>query len=285
MKTDNVCALKPKSPGASWAPVLFEPLPGSEERLTIAVAAVNAEGDYRCQATINPKALKTVFQGECGFVKGVVSVTISSCEAFLSSNQNLNAWEPPLDGIYLGKVQDVEISSLDELISFAAPFASFLYSETLDNQAKRPTDEGFRKWDAQVKSIILRANTQLEHNFNVRVYLGNHDMPALFTFLNPSFAANLTSLTPGNLKRQLEDARAKLWSLNLLADAPNYLFKPEVRELLAGVSVAQDHPKRGLVTEAVEELRDEAERRDIAVTQVNSAQTAAQHILDRVLAA
>jgi len=63
------------------------------------------------------------------------------------------------------------------------------------------------------------------------------------------------------------------------------LFKPEIRELLAGVSVIQDHPKRALVTEAVEELRDEAERRDIAVTQVNSAQIAAQHILDRALAA
>ena len=155
----------------------------------------------------------------------------------------------------------------------------------MDNQAKQSTDEDIRKWDTQVKAIILRANTKLEHNFNVRVYLGNHDMPAFFTFLSPSFAANLTSLTPGNLKRQLEDARAKLWSLHLLADAPNYLFKPEVRELLAGVNVTQDHPKRALVTEAVEELRDEAERRDIAVTQVNSVQIAAQHILDRALAA
>ena len=281
----NMCNLKQKPPGASWAPVLFEPIPGSEERLTIAVAAVNAEGDYRCQSTINPKAAKTVFRGERGFVKDVVSVTVASCEAFLGSNRDLNAWEPPLDGVYLGKVQDVEISSLDELISFAAPFASFLYSESLDDQAKQSVREGSRKWDAQVKSIILRANTKLEHNFHVRVYLGNHDMPALFTFLSPSFAANLTSLTPGNLKRQLEDARAKLWSLHLLADAPNYLFKPEVRELLAGVSIVEDHPKRALVTEAVEELRDEAGRRDIAVTQVNSAQTAAEHILEMALAA
>lgn len=285
MKTHNIRNLKQKSPRSSWAPVLFEPIPGSEERLTIAVAAIDADGDYRCQATINPKAAKTVFQGTSGFVKDVVSVTIDSCESFLGSNGNLNAWEPPLDGVYLGKVQDVDISSLDELISFAAPFASFLYSGSLDNETRRSVNENVRKWDAQVKSIILSANTNLEHNFNVRVYLGNHDMPALFTFLSPSFAANLTSLTPGNLKRQLEDARAKLWSLHLLADAPNYLFRPEVRELLAGVGVAQDHPKRPLVTEAVEELRDEAERRDIAVTQVNSAQTAAQHILDKALAA
>ena len=285
MKTHNIHNLEQKSPGAAWAPVLFEPIPGSEERLTIAVAAVNAEGDYRCRATINPKAAKTVFQGASGFVKDVVSVTIDSCEAFLGSNGNLNAWEPPLDGVYLGKVQNVDISSLDELISFAAPFASFLYTESLDNQARRSVNEGARKWDAQVKSIILSANTKLEHNFNVRVYLGNHDMPAFFTFLSPSFAANLTSLTPGNIKRQLEDARAKLWSLHLLADAPNYLFKPEVRELLAGVNVTQDHPKRSLVTEAVEELRDEAERRDIAVTQVNSAQNAAEHILEMAMAA
>ena len=285
MKTHNMFNVKQKPPEASWAPVLFEPIPGSEERLTIAVAAVNAEGDYLCQATINPKAAKMVFRGERGFVQDVISVTIANCESFLGSNHDLKAWEPPLDGVYLGKVQDVEISSLDELIRLAAPFASLLYNESLDNQVKQSTDEGIGKWDAQVKSIILRANTKLEHNFNVRVYLGNHDMPVFFTFLSPSFAANLTSLTPSNLKRQLEDARAKLWSLHLLADAPNYLFKPEVRELLAGVNVTQDHPKRALVTEAVEELRDEAERRDIAVTQVNSVQTAAQHILDRALAA
>lgn len=226
-----------------------------------------------------------MFRGERGFVQDVVSVVLASCEAFLGSNQDLNAWEPPLDGVYLGEVQDVEIASLDELISFTAPFASFLYSESLDNQTKRLPDERSRKWDDQVKSIILRANTKLEHNFNVRVYLGNHDVPAFFTFLSPSFAANLASLTPSNIKRQLEDAWAKLWSLHLLADAPNYLFKPEVRELLAGVGVAQDHPKRAIVTEAVEELKDEAERRDITVIQVNSAQAAAQHIVDRALAA
>ena len=285
MKTHKIGKLAQKPSGACWAPVLFEPIPGSEERLTIAVAAVNAEGDYRCQATINPKTAKTVFRGECGVVKDIVSVTIANCEAFLGSNRDLNAWEPPLDSVFLGKVQEVDISSLDELISYTAPFASFLYSELSNSQAKRTTDKDFRRWDTQVKSIIVSANTNLEHNFNVRVYLGNHDVPALFTFLSPSFAANLTSLTPGNLKSQLENARAKLWSLHLLADAPNYLFKPEVRELLAGVSVTQDHPKRSLVTEAVEELRDEAERRDITVTQVNSVQTAAQHILDRALAA
>jgi len=285
MKTRNTGKRTRHPAGASWAPVLFEPIPGSEERLTIAVAAVNAEGDYRCQATINPKMVKTVFQGECGFVKDVVSLTIANCEAFLGSNRELEAWEPPLDGVFLGKVQDVEVSSLDELISYAVPFASFLYGESLNGKARQSAHEDSRGWDNQVKSIILRANTTLEHNFNVRVYLGNRDVPALFTFLSPTFAANLTSFTPGNLKSQLKDARAKLWSLNLLADAPNYLFKPKARELLAGVGVTQDHPKLPLLTEAVEELRDEAERREITVTQVNSVQRAAQHILDRAMAA
>ena len=285
MKAHSSGKLTKNPAGGCWAPVLFEPIPGSDERLTIAVVSVNADGDYRCQATINPKVAKAVFREGCGFVKDIVSVTIANCEAFLGTNRELKAWEPPLDGVFLGKVQDVEISSLDKLISYAAPFASFLYSEASKSQAKRPVQEGYRRWDTQVRSIILRANTKLEHNFNVRVYLGNHDVPALFTFLSPSFAANLTSLTPSNLKSQLEDARAKLWSLHLLADAPNYLFKPDVRELLAGVGVTQDHPKLPLVTEAVEELKDEAERRDIAVTRVDSAQKAAQHILDMAMAA
>ena len=95
--------------------------------------------------------------------------------------------------------------------------ASFLYSESSDDQTMRPTDEGFRKWDARVKSIILRANTKLEYNFNVCVYPGNHGMPALVTCLRPSFAANLASTSPGNPNRiRKMRARSDDHSIDLL---------------------------------------------------------------------
>ena len=257
---------------------------GSGERVAVAVVGCNAAGDREFLPLVNPKTAGVCFRDQAGYVKDVVALTIESCKSALDSGVALSDWEPPLEGVFLGAIQDVEASSLAELLHLAAPLASFLYREPSgrSQHSNRPAKV---PWEQQVQEQVLQANRQLGRNFNVLLPLGDHYEPAAFTFLSADFAANIVTLAPSRLNKSMEDARAKLWTLSLLDDAPNYLFRPKDRELLTGMNAAEDDPKLSNVREAAEELNDEARRRGISVFPFSSPDAAAKRILDRARAA
>ena len=284
MTTNNPERLAESSVRALWAPILFEPIPGSGERVAVALMGCNADGDREFLPLVNPKTASACFRDQAGYVKDVVALTIESCKSALDSGVALRDWEPPLEGVFLGAIQDVEASSLPELLHLAAPLASFLYREPSgrNQYSHRPAKV---PWEQQVQKQVLQANRRFDRNFNVLLHLGDHYEPATFIFLSADFAANIVTLAPNRLNKSMEDARAKLWTLGLLADAPNYLFRPKNRELLTGMNAAEDDPKLSKVREAAEELNDEAQRRGISVFPFSSPDAAAKRILDRALAA
>ena len=124
---------------------------------------------------------------------------------------------------------------------------------------------------------MINQNERLRDHLDVRVHLGQYDSPAQFTFLDAFFAANLVTFSTSNLKRRVEQARAGLWNLSLLKDGP-VLFRPERRELLAGTELS-DEPVSPNVREAIDEISDEASRRDVLVTELPSPEAVAEHIL------
>jgi len=267
---------------AWWAPMLLEPIRGSGERIAVAIVGCNADGEREFLPLVNPKVAQACFRDQADHLRAVLSMTIESCKSALESGTALQAWQPPLDGIFLGAVQVVEAASLGELLHLAAPLSSFLYQEPRSQLTNRPASV---PWERQVKAQLLQVNQRFGQNFNVLLHLGDHYEPAAFSFLSPDFAANIVTLTPNRLKKGMEDARAKLWTLSLLEDAPNYLFRPKIRELLTGMDAAEDDSKGSKVREATEELNDEAQRRGIGVFPFSSPKDAAAHILGRVRAA
>ena len=256
-----------------WAPVLFQPIPGSEERVVIAIAAVDGT-ETRCMQTIDPSILNAVFRDDRRYVTDVIRLATQSLREHLTHNPSLAAWPPPMETVFLGSEQQTTSSDIDELVRRAGAMSTVFHADYFQAQSKVPKE---RQWTEEVLAILLERNERLSDHLQVRVPLGGHDAPAQFTFLNPSLAANLVTFSRSNLKRRLEQARADLWSLSLLADAP-YIFRPQRRELLAGA----DSPKEGEdanVREAIDEIADEASRRDVLVTEFQTPGQVAEHIL------
>lgn len=268
----------------SWAPILLEPLPGSEERVAVALVAVNAEGETGFLSLTNPETAKTHFRDAARYVQDIVCVTMDSCKSALRQGVHLAAWQPPLEGVFLGVVQETLASSPNDFLRLAAPLSSFLYRDPIGD-AQQSRSKPKTAWSTRVRKQVLEANRGLKGNFDVPIHLGNHDAPAVFGFIYRSFAANLTTLSGKNLSGELREARSKLWTLNLLEDAPDFLFKPERRELLTGVDIQDDDPRRDLVHEAAEELGEEGARRGVSVIRMGSVKKAARHLLKQALAA
>ena len=98
--------------------------------------------------------------------------------------------------------------------------------------------------------------------------------PITFTFLGSSLAANVVVLSSQRLALSMREARAHLWNLSLVADAPDLLIKPQRLELLAGV-----REENARVRDAIEELDYEAKRRSVRVSRVESSEDAARRII------
>ena len=255
-----------------WATVLLQPLPGSGERVVVAVAAVSDNGETRCLRTIDPANVKAIFRDEHHYVSHLIKFVTDSLDVHLAHAQSLDNWVPPVEGVALGVHQQGKAADIDDFVRGAASLSTIFYSDQLQPRAAAAKR---RRWLDDVSAILATQNKRLCAHLDVRVPLGGHDVPATFSFLDSALAANLVTFSQGNLKTRIEDARAGLWSLSLLADAP-YIFRPERKELLAGMDVEPD----ARVQEAVAEITDEAERRSVLVTKVATPEAVADHILE-----
>ena len=209
---------------------------------------------------VNPETAKIHFRHEARYVQDIISVTLDSCRSALQEGVRPADWQPPLQRVFLGVMQETLASSPSEFLRLAAPLSSLAYRDSL-GEGQEPPSKPKARWSIRVRDKVLVANGRFKRNFDVHVHPGNHNPPAVFGFLCPSFAANLTALSSGNLAKQLREARSKLWTLNLLEDVPNYLFKPERRELLTGIDIQTDDPQQELIRETAEELDEDGARR------------------------
>ena len=239
----------------------------------IAIAAVN-EGEARCSQTIDPAIARAVFRDDRKYVADLIDIVTESLSAHLVHNKSLGQWPPPVEGVSLGSEQESRYSDIDELVRRAGSMSTVFHGEYFKPQSKDPKPI---RWTDEVTSILVSRNERLRDHLDVRVHLGQYDSPAQFTFLDAFFAANLVTFSKSNLKRRVEQARAGLWNLSLLKDGP-MLFRPERRELLAGIEFS-DQTASANVREAIDEISDEASRRDVLVTELPSPEAVAEHIL------
>lgn len=254
-----------------WASVLLQPIPGADERIVIAIAAINDEGEARCLRTIDPANMNAIFRDERKYVSDLIAFVTDSLDTHLIHARCLDNWQPPVEGVFLGTHQRGKSADIDELVRRAASLSTVFYGDCLQPQSATVKP---RRWMEEISSILATRDKRLCSHLDVRVPLGCHDAPARFSFLDSGFAANLVTFSKSNWKSRVEAARAGLWSLSMLADAP-YIFRPERKELLAGTDIDKPDAK---VQEAIDEITDEASRRDVLVTTLSTPEAVADHI-------
>ena len=98
-----------------WAPVLLQPIPGSDERVVIAIAAVG-ERDTRCAQTIDPAIVTAVFREDREYVTEIIQLATRSLREHLCHDPSLATWPPPVEGVFLGEEQETTSSDIDEAV-------------------------------------------------------------------------------------------------------------------------------------------------------------------------
>ena len=106
-----------------WAPVLLQPVPGSDERIVIAIAAVG-DDETRCMQTIDPSIVAAVFREDRKYVAELIQLAIQSVREHLTHSPSLSAWRSPVEGVLLGTEYRTASTDIDEVIRRAAAMSS-----------------------------------------------------------------------------------------------------------------------------------------------------------------
>ncbi len=258
-----------------WAPVYVEPIAGSGERVIVAVVGVSSDGSAACLRTFNPRTASAFFGESASYGNMLIGTVVEELDRFAKTNVGFENWSPPFGGVHLGQSTTARGDDLLAVLGGAATLVCTSY-QGRDNVLQSATRPSFGH---EVRAGLLQRDHRLEPFLDVKVHLTNQDQQAVFSFLNPRYAANIV-VVPSARTPSMNRAKAALWNLDLLADAPAYLFRPETRELILGVNSVDPDPS---VRSAVAEITDEAGRRDLAVVECESPTYAIAHISEAAL--
>ena len=263
-----------------WAPLLVHPIADGPECFVAAIAAVGESGEAVVHRLLGARRLKAMFGGSFAGLGAVIDASVNSLSCYLQATlpkapslatSALRGWSSPLQGVRLGETSPMFAESLGQAITRASHLCA-AFGEAPANASS--TSPEASRWSEPVDAAVKRLKPQLSNSLNGELRLSATEHAISFAFLGMSLAANVVVLNPQRMAQSMREARAHLWNLSLLADAPNVLIKPSRLELLAGAR--EEGPR---VREAIQELALEGGSRSVGVTRVESSEDAARQII------
>lgn len=262
---------------AKWHSLQIEPIQGSGERLSIAVAIKGNDGAVNVFKTINKRILKClcVDTNVANNLFSMINLSIASAEHHLKTRVSLDDWNSPITNVFIGRSVDALGNDINDILFQSLNLTSIIGSSEQAAKTKLEKIVDLRSWKKSVKEqTILKAPT-LKKCFEVGITLPGGIIDAKVGFLLNDFAIDFgivksSSETPQYL-RQLHYLQGKLWQLDQLraSNSNNPILKVNDVELIIK---SQKH-KDNSVTDLISELQYEAERKEIPVFQKTDIET------------
>ena len=259
-----------------WAPLIVKPISDGPESFVAAIAAHAQEGQAGCLPLADRRRVSALFQYRADRFGAVIDASLASLRNHLKSRMDLDSWSSPFEGVALGTPSTAYVRRFSDVFGMAAKTCS-VFGDTRQFE-ETPTEPvaGAGAWEESVTDLLKRMRPALSNSIDAQLALAGARHTLTFTFYGVHLAANFVLLNPGRLAASLREARAHLWNLSLVAEAPDLLIRPSRLELFAGVRT-DDPRSQG----AIEELAFEARCRQVRVTRVESSEHAAEQIAAR----
>lgn len=205
-----------------WLPVYLEPLSGSGERITVAVAARAADGTYHVRQTFDARAVRCLYGPRADNVAGTIGLIVDSLNAHLAAGAELSNWKPPLgDGVYLGTVAD----AYDDNARVVADVGTALTSSVAAQQATLASTLAARhpergdEWTQLIRAAIAQRHEGWATRFEQSIRLRDGAPPTRFGYIGTRLAAQFGRLVPGRgLVQSRRAAKAYVTDLQILRE-------------------------------------------------------------------
>lgn len=204
------------SPG-QWAPVYLEPMPGSGERLTVAVVALGSDGFHLVRTLPEMKA-KCMYGTHAVSMLGMIDLIVESLDSHLRSTARLEGWRPPLrDTVSLGTIRASYGATVEDVAKAGAKLcASLSISGAEEPQTKvaAAAPQTLDNWVQQIRNETISVRHDFRDRFGCRVALHDGAPKTTIGYFGSRLAAQFGRLTPGASLTKLRN-RAKAYAADL----------------------------------------------------------------------
>jgi len=217
----------PKLPGFTvrWAPVYLEPVMGSGERVTVAVAAVPANGKPAVLPVLDAERAQCLLGSGATAFQSIVCLCADDLRLYLASGGGLEGWVAPVEGAAIGTPRDLRATDMTAALRLAAQKSAFLGS-LASFTGEEEEEEGASnvapdKWTQQIEGALRARRPDLLARMRGHFCVTDKARQTRIDFLGVRYAANFARLVPSSLSfgGYIKSAKVKLWDLDALQTA------------------------------------------------------------------
>ena len=280
----------PSMPGlsAEWMPIYLEPLSGSGERLTAAVASRTENGAFYVMRTFDSKKARCMYGEHAASVLGFVDLIVQSLNDHLEAGGTLHTWQSPLrDGAVAGRISTgygADVQSVARAgLMLASSLAVWRAPELEQEQIERTDDEA-EEWTRQIREETVSLREAFAPRFLRKVPLRPGAPPTKIGYFGDRLAAQFGRLIPGRgLTNHRNRAKAYITDLQILRDQEYGLITRPYYELMLWLppsdspvyTQAQHEETKG----AFAEMEAFGDKHDLRVEAMADSRAAVQRIL------
>ncbi|MGI2030247.1 hypothetical protein [Endozoicomonas acroporae] len=274
-----------------WQALYLEPIVGSGEKITVAIAAVGNNSEFSVIQAIRPELLECLYGNKSVHMQNMIDWLVKSAQNKISKSGDLDKWTPPFDGVIMGSPVEAKDENIDGILKQAIRFSASLSSLSLDADREEEEPQQPKKyterWAKSINDELKLINPSLTSFFEKRAKVYDVNIQTTYGFLNEKYVANFGVLVPVRLSSSLTTVKAKILDLEAFKKT-NMLAKPEKFEIIIGIPNYKDptlsDKSINKIKENMDLICEIAHQKEIDVFHTSRADTAAVH-LNQVAAA
>jgi hypothetical protein len=264
-----------------WAPLYLEPIPGSGERITFAVAILNQDGKPHIERLLRPDVLRLMYGPKARHLAAMFDMAEHNVAEALTAGRPV---EPVLQGFFLGNFRVGLGQSQADLVEQGRVMSASLATRGPGEIAASDAEEDEKQtgiWAQKVQQIVTTTASDLAPNFYREWRPVGRHLPARFGYFDGHYAAHFGVVRRDRPTGSIYHLKSRLWEL-ASCNAPDLAGRVENRDLLLfrpnPRSSSLGKAERKAIDQVIDQITSDADQHDIFVLHTHDVSKAANHL-------
>jgi hypothetical protein len=264
-----------------WAPLYVEPMIGSGERLTFAIAAFGNDGSSIVSRIVRSEVLRVLYGQKAKAFSEMLAAAEAQVAEVLEKKELTVAFATA--GFELGEFREARGRNLQDLVDQGRMMCASLAAASAEIQQASDVEEDERqtgKWAAKVQAHVVKTAADLGAYFSRTWTPRGSKIPAKFGYYDGRYAAHFGVVRRDSPTGSLYHLKARLWELDSAkGDLAGDIRQKDLllaRPNLSSASISLT--TRDRVRDVLEEVTMEADRHNIYVLHTEKADAAGRRL-------
>lgn len=136
--------------------VYWEPIAGSGERITAAVAMVDSKKNARVISLLSPDVLSVLYHGQASSAASIIATMTASLKSHLGTFGSLDGWVSPFSGFMVGGLRTFMGTGMEDIADQVAGLHSSMYKAKAPERPPSIATQSDKALRKQVKDAARR---------------------------------------------------------------------------------------------------------------------------------